>query len=264
MVLGAVAITSALPSRSTARICCAPQLASHSRLSCQRADSPIFNPVSRTSVIVVTSQHCRGPCHHRHERQPSGSTPAHGEIRRPAATGIALRRSGGSGRVVGPKRTTERNAGRFPASWIRRRDASALVMAHETPGDSRVRALPSPYRARALVSPGVSCRQHDGMRPKGRQRERDLACGQSRARLLTGAGTAVDNPVAGWGRLFEREIPLPGATCSDGREGPVDRKKLRTGCRDLVRYSGRCPHRSHPTRAGHRSRWSAAPGGARP
>jgi hypothetical protein len=106
--------------------------------------------------------------------------------------------------------------------------------------------------------------EHDGMRPKGRQREQDLACGQSRAWLLTGAGTAVDNRVAGWGRPRGREIPLPIPSCSDRRRGPVDRKKLRTGCRDLVRYSGRCPHRSHPTRAGHRSRWSAAPGGARP
>src|SRR5688572_8866151 len=75
MVVGTVAITSALPSRSTARICCAPQLDSHSRPSRQRADSPIFNPVSRTSVIVVTPQHRREPCHHRYERRPPGSTP---------------------------------------------------------------------------------------------------------------------------------------------------------------------------------------------
>ena len=154
--------------------------------------------------------------------------------------------------------------GRIRGADVGGSEAFCLVMAHETPGDSRVRALPSPYRARTLVSPGVSCREHDGMRLKGRQREGDLACGQSRAWLLTGAGTAVDNRVAGWGRPRGQKIPLPIPSCSDGRQGPVDRKKLRTGCRDLVRYSGRCPHRSHPTRAGHRSRWSAAPGGARP
>jgi hypothetical protein len=36
-------------------------LDSHSRPSCQRADSPIFNPVSMTSVIVVAPQHRRDP-----------------------------------------------------------------------------------------------------------------------------------------------------------------------------------------------------------
>jgi hypothetical protein len=142
---------------------------------------------------------------------------------------------------------------RLPCSWLTR------------PPVIRRFALCLPLTEREPLSlRGSRVVEHDGMRPKGRQRERDLACGQSRAWLLTGAGTAVDNQVAGWGRPRGREIPLPIPSCSDGRQGPVDRKKLRTGCRDLVRYSGRCPLRSYPTRAGHRSRWSAAPGGARP
>jgi hypothetical protein len=144
-------------------------------------------------------------------------------------------------------------AKRFAWSWLTR------------PPVIRGFALCLPLTERGPLSlRGSRVVEHDGMRPKGRQRERDLACGQSRAWLLTGAGTAVDNRVAGWGRPRGQEIPLPIPSCSDGRQGPVDRKKLRTGCRDLVRYSGRCPHRTHPTRAGHRSRWSAAPGGARP
>src|SRR5215211_872703 len=65
MVVGTVAITSAWPPGSTARTSCAPQLDSHRRPSCQRADSPIFSPVSRTSVIAVTPR-CR--------REPSPST----------------------------------------------------------------------------------------------------------------------------------------------------------------------------------------------
>ena len=76
MVVGTVAITSALPSRS-ARICRVPQLDSHSRPSCQRADSPIFNPVSRISDIRALLG-VDGNLHHRHERQPAGSTPVHG------------------------------------------------------------------------------------------------------------------------------------------------------------------------------------------
>jgi hypothetical protein len=55
--------------------------------------------------------------------------------------------------------------------------AFGLVRHHETPGDSRVRALPSPYRARAVVSPGVSCREHDRTRVGERQRDLKLACG---------------------------------------------------------------------------------------
>jgi hypothetical protein len=49
--------------------------------------------------------------------------------------------------------------GRIRGADVGAGEAFALVMAHETPGDPRVRALPSPYRARALVSPGVSCRR---------------------------------------------------------------------------------------------------------
>jgi hypothetical protein len=81
--------------------------------------------------------------------------------------------------------------------------------------------------------------EHDGTRVRGRQRERERACGQTRASLLTAAGTAVDNPVDCWGRPLEREISLPSMTCLDGRRSPVDRKKIRIRCRDLVRYSGR-------------------------
>ena len=114
---------------------------------------------------------------------------------------------------------------------------------HETPGDSRVRALPSPYRARAVVSPGVSCRgarSHAGWGAStGTEAGLWMTLGTSRAEVLTGAGMAVDNPVDGWGRPPERENSLLPATCSEAREGPVDRKKLRTGCRDPVRYSGR-------------------------
>jgi hypothetical protein len=66
-----------------------------------------------------------------------------------------------------------------------------------------------------------------------------MTLGTSWAWLLTVAGTAVDNQGAGWGRLRERETSLPGSTCSEGPGDPVDRKKLRTRCRDLVRYSGR-------------------------
>jgi hypothetical protein len=121
--------------------------------------------------------------------------------------------------------------------------ASCLVMAHETPGDSRVRALPSPYRARAVVSPGVSCRgarSHAGWGAStGTEAGLWMTLGTSRVEVLTRVGMAVDNPVDGWGRPPEREISLLPATCSEAREGPVDRKKLRTGCRDPVRYSGR-------------------------
>jgi hypothetical protein len=133
--------------------------------------------------------------------------------------------------------------GRVPAAEGPSAEVFALVMAHETPGDSRVRALPSPYRARALVSPGVSCRRARSHAGSGASTRTGAGLwttlGTSRALLLTAAGTAVDNWVEGWGRLLEREIPLPSATCSDGLGGPVDRKKLRTGCRHPVRYSGR-------------------------
>ena len=126
-----------------------------------------------------------------------------------------------------------------------RRDtlSSAVPRHHETPGDSRVRALPSPYRARAVVSPGVSCR---GARSHafwgastGAEAGLWMTLGTSGAEVLTRVGMAVDNPVDGWGRPPERENSLLPATCSEAREGPVDRKKLRTGCRDPVRYSGR-------------------------
>ncbi len=122
-------------------------------------------------------------------------------------------------------------------------EAFRLVMAHETPGNPLVRALPSPYRARAVVSPGVSCRRARSHAGSGASTRTGsglwMTLGTSRAQLLTAAGTAVDNPAASWGRLLEREIPLLGPTCSEGRRGPVDRKKLRTWCRHPVRYSGR-------------------------
>jgi hypothetical protein len=57
--------------------------------------------------------------------------------------------------------------------------------------------------------------------------------------LLTVAGPAVDNLADGWGREGELEIPLIRTTCSDAPRIAVDRKKLRTWCRDPVGYSGR-------------------------
>src|SRR5215204_6017528 len=116
-------------------------------------------------------------------------------------------------------------------------------MHHETPGDSRVRALPSPYRARAVVSPGVSCRgarSHGGWGAStGAEAGLWMMLGTSRAWVLTTLGMAVDNRPEGWGRVVEGENSLLTATCSKGCAGPVDRKKLATWCRDPVRYSGR-------------------------
>jgi hypothetical protein len=95
--------------------------------------------------------------------------------------------------------------GRAPAADAAGAGAFGLVMAHETPGDPRVRALPSPYRARALVSPGVSCRRarsHAGPGAStGARPSLWTMLGTSRAGLLTAAWTAVDNRVAAWGRL---------------------------------------------------------------
>jgi hypothetical protein len=53
-----------------------------------------------------------------------------------------------------------------------------------------------------------------------------MTLGTSRAPLLTAAGAAVDNPVASWGRLPEREIPLLGATCSEGSPGSCGQEKV--------------------------------------
>src|SRR5215207_6826796 len=47
--------------------------------------------------------------------------------------------------------------GRVPDAVGAGAGAFCLLMSHETPEGPRVRALPSPYRARAVVSPGVSC-----------------------------------------------------------------------------------------------------------
>jgi hypothetical protein len=52
---------------------------------------------------------------------------------------------------------------------------------------------------------------------------------------LTDAGMAVDNR----GTTGARENFFATLTCFEGSAGPVDRKKLRTVCHDLVRYSGR-------------------------
>ena len=89
-----------------------------------------------------------------------------------------------------------------------------LPVTHETPGDSRVRALPSPYRARALVSPGVSCRRaRSHARPGASTGARPslwTMLGTSRAGLLTAAGTAVDNRGTAAGvRNFFALIDLP-------------------------------------------------------
>src|SRR4029453_12942620 len=167
MVVGTVAITSALPSRSTARISCAPQLDSHSRPSCQRADSAIFNPVNRTSVIVVTPQQRREPL-----SPPTGTATARIDTR-----------------------------------------AVALEMTHETPGDLLVRALPSPYRARAVVSPGVSCRgarSHGGLGAStGAEAGLWMMLGTSRAWVLTGAGALwTTGCLAGDNRVKEKNSLL--------------------------------------------------------
>jgi predicted metal-dependent hydrolase len=53
-----------------------------------------------------------------------------------------------------------------------------------------------------------------------------MTLGTSRAGLLTAAGTAVDNRVAAWGRPREREIPLPGLTCSEDLEGACGQEKV--------------------------------------
>jgi hypothetical protein len=130
-------------------------------------------------------------------------------------------------------------------SRVPKRAARAFspLTAHETPGDPRVRALPSPYRARAVVSPGVSCRRarsHAGWGASTRTyRGLWMTLGTTRASLLMAAGRAVDNPADAWGRAAEPETALLRTTCSKATGGAVDRKKLRTWCRDPVRYSGR-------------------------
>src|SRR4029450_7507051 len=108
--------------------------------------------------------------------------------------------------------------------------AFCLVLPHETPGESRVRALPSPYRARAVVSPEVSCRRARSHAVRGASTRTVsglwMTLGTSRAQFWTAAGTAVDNPAACWGRLVEQEITLPGATCSEGPPGSCGQEKV--------------------------------------
>jgi hypothetical protein len=94
-----------------------------------------------------------------------------------------------------------------------------------------------------LSQPGVSCRRarsHAGSGASTRTRAGLwMTLGTSRAQLLTPPGRLwTTRRVAGDGCLNEKFLcssrPAP-----KGRRGPVDRKKLRTRCRDLVRYSGR-------------------------
>ena len=132
--------------------------------------------------------------------------------------------------------------GRFPGSEA---GGASVLPAHSSrdPRGPRVRALPSPYRARAVVSPGVSCRRarsHAGWGASTRTyRGLWMTLGTTRASLLMAAGRAVDNPADAWGRAAEPETALLRTTCSKATGGAVDRKKLRTWCRDPVRYSGR-------------------------
>jgi hypothetical protein len=116
--------------------------------------------------------------------------------------------------------------------------AFCLLMSHETPGDRGSRALPSPYRARAVVSPGVSCRgarSHAGWGAStGTEAGLWMTLGTSRAGMLTGAGRAVDNPVDGWGRPPEREFSLP------ARPAPKAARVLWTGKSWRPRVATRC------------------------
>jgi hypothetical protein len=125
----------------------------------------------------------------------------------------------------------------------RRRRSVSPGRTHETPGDPRVRALPSPYRARAVVSPGVSCRRarsHAG--PGASTRTVTglwMTVGTSRARLLTAPERLwTTRRRAGDDWLSEKSLCSP-RPAPKARGGPVDRKKLRMRCRDPVRYSGR-------------------------
>jgi hypothetical protein len=128
---------------------------------------------------------------------------------------------------------------------FRSRRRGSVLPAHSSrdPRGPRVRALPSPYRARAVVSPGVSCRRarsHAGWGASTRTyRGLWMTLGTTRASLLMAAGRAVDNLADAWGRAAEPETALLRTTCSKATGGAVDRKKLRTWCRDPVRYSGR-------------------------
>ena len=92
--------------------------------------------------------------------------------------------------------------------------AFCLVRTHETPGDLLVRALPSPYRARAVVSPGVSCRgarSHGGLGAStGAEAGLWMILGTSRAWVLTAAGALwTTGWVAGDNRLMEKNSLLP-------------------------------------------------------
>jgi hypothetical protein len=117
--------------------------------------------------------------------------------------------------------------------------AFCLLMSHETPGDRGSRALPSPYRARAVVSPGVSCRgarSHAGPGASTRTpASLWTALGTSGAPLLTATRPAVDNRAAAWGRAGERK------SIRRRRPARKARRPLWTAksCREPVRYSGR-------------------------
>jgi hypothetical protein len=88
------------------------------------ASTGTLSPSTRTATARIDTRAQRNSTARRHRRHAS-----------------AKRSLWASRRAEG---TTDRKPGRFTASWIHRRDASALVMAHETPGDPLVRALPSP------------------------------------------------------------------------------------------------------------------------
>jgi hypothetical protein len=145
-------------------------------------------------------------------RQPSGS---HGPAGRPVHRSAVGRCAARLLPVWAPGPDPKEAAKPFP-----------LVMTHETPEDPRVRALPSPYRARTVVSPGVSCRRarsHAGRGPSTRARR---SLWTSRARLLTAAGRSVDNPGGGWGRLRERETSLGRSTCWEGPGASCGQEKV--------------------------------------
>src|SRR5829696_3093791 len=150
-VVGTRTITSLLPSRSTARISCVPQLENQSRYSCQRGDSPIARPPSKTCGSGIVDSLLLS------KSRTTMSKGPHGRL----ALGDSFRND--TGDLLGGLET-----GGEPVLRQGPRNVCCGVCAREAPPDA-----PDPEHAPALLR--VSSRAADGVAERpGRRESHDL------------------------------------------------------------------------------------------